>query len=106
MQCRHFPDPDKGNNRLNNLQWGTRQQNKADEVIHGTINRGTKQHKAKLTEKKVLRIVKLKRRGWRIKELSERFNVHKVTIFDILSGKNWYWLTKIPQRKRNQCQHL
>jgi hypothetical protein len=36
--------------------WGTRQQNKADEVSHGVINRGERQGHAKLTENQVREI--------------------------------------------------
>ncbi len=35
-QARHFPDADKSNNNLSNLQWGTRLENAADKYIHGT----------------------------------------------------------------------
>ena len=37
MECRHFPDRNPGNNRLENLRWGTRQENMDDKRIHGTI---------------------------------------------------------------------
>lgn len=36
MECRHFPDRDPGNNRLDNLQWGTHQENEEDKETHGT----------------------------------------------------------------------
>jgi len=36
MVCRHFPDRDKSNNRLDNLQWGAFSQNQKDRIAHGT----------------------------------------------------------------------
>ena len=39
MECRHFPDRDPSNNRLENLSWGTRQSNRDDMIVHGTTNR-------------------------------------------------------------------
>lgn len=40
MQCRHFPDRDRGNNALANLSWGTPLENMADRDAHGTTVRG------------------------------------------------------------------
>lgn len=34
MECRHFPDPNPTNNNLENLQWGTHQENMDDRTIH------------------------------------------------------------------------
>lgn len=40
MQCRHFPDGNRRNNNLSNLQWGTRLENAADKRVHGTMASG------------------------------------------------------------------
>lgn len=45
MVCRHFPDRDPRNNRLDNLSYGTLKQNAQDKVIHGTM--GGWKHTAK-----------------------------------------------------------
>lgn len=37
---RHFPDRSPANNCLDNLQWGTHEENQADRTIHGTSNQG------------------------------------------------------------------
>lgn len=42
MVCRHFPDRDTRNNRLDNLRWGTPEENQADKIVHGTSNYGLK----------------------------------------------------------------
>ncbi len=36
MECRHFPDRDRSNNKLENLQWGTPKENQHDRIEHGT----------------------------------------------------------------------
>ena len=36
MECRHFPDPTKTNNKASNLRWGTRRENMLDQVKDGT----------------------------------------------------------------------
>ena len=37
MVCRHFPDRNPRNNRLDNLSYGTPTQNSQDKVVHGTM---------------------------------------------------------------------
>ena len=41
MECRHL-DGASENNRAINLIWGTKAQNEADKVLHGTVQRGAK----------------------------------------------------------------
>src|SRR5262245_4498725 len=53
MQCRHFPNRDPSDNRLDNLQWGTSKQNAADKVVHGTLALGARHGSAKLTAEDV-----------------------------------------------------
>lgn len=48
MLCRHFPDRDRHNNRLNNLSWGTPTENQADRFVHKTDGKG-KRKKRRLT---------------------------------------------------------
>ena len=43
-ECRHWPDRDPTNNRLTNLQWGTRSENTLDKVAHGTHPQAKKTH--------------------------------------------------------------
>jgi hypothetical protein len=61
MQCRHFPDRDKTNNRIENLQWGTPEQNQADRIIHGTDNRAI-----------------YNSRGWWSKKQRDRLEMEKI----------------------------
>ena len=51
MECRHFPDRDPTNNRLDNVRWGTAQENSDDKKVHGTNNGWTlsEETKAKMS---------------------------------------------------------
>ena len=49
MESRHFPDRDPANNRVENLSWGTHQQNIRDQKVHGTDNSGERNGQVKLT---------------------------------------------------------
>jgi hypothetical protein len=91
MECRHFPDRDPSNNRLENLSWGTHKQNEADKQHHGTrtVLRGEKNGRAKLTEDDVTWIRLMHNSGWTLKEIAARYGVHFGTIHLISTGKRW-----------------
>jgi HNH endonuclease len=44
MEGRHYPDPDKSNNALINLSWGTKSRNTLDQVEHGTHRESRKEN--------------------------------------------------------------
>jgi hypothetical protein len=44
LECRHFPDRDPANNRLDNLSWGTKTENAQDQQVHGTNRNTNKTH--------------------------------------------------------------
>ena len=48
-------------NRLENLRWGTRKENAADSVAHGTYYHGERHHEAKLTDSMV-RLIRILRK--------------------------------------------
>lgn len=56
LECRHL-DGDPRNNDLNNLCWGTKKENGADRIKHGTSLYGEKSSTAKLNKLQV-RIIK------------------------------------------------
>jgi len=53
---------------------------------------GEKHNRAKLTEKEVREIIKLRSSGETYKEISVKYNVHWVTIRDIYTVKSWSYL--------------
>lgn len=92
MQCRHSPDSDKTNNRLENLQWGTAKQNKRDQYIQNevTIIKGEQHPFAKLTEQDVLNIRVFYNSGDKtLLQLSQIFGVSTSSVGDVVKGITW-----------------
>lgn len=86
--CRHFPDRNPANNKLENLQWGTKQQNNGtDRVVHGNSNDGYRCGGAKLTLIQVKEIRQSKNKTQTA--LAKQFGVTQSTIFDIIHRKSW-----------------
>lgn len=89
MECCH-EDGKPGNNRLNNLRWGTSLSNHDDRRRHGTIVRGEKNASAKLTESKVRRMRRLWDEGKAsLNQLMVQFGMSKATTYQILIRKLW-----------------
>jgi hypothetical protein len=94
MECRHL-DGDPGNNRLENLCWGTPQQNADDRILHGRSR--DQNHSSKLTEADVREILALRQRGKFIGDIARWYNVTPVNIQAILYGRSWNHVTGIPK---------
>lgn len=75
-------DLDKSNNQLSNLEWCTHQYN----MRHA---RGKRVMGAKLTENDVETIHSMIASGTPVREIASMFNVSKVTIHNIKSGRTW-----------------
>lgn len=84
----HHKDEDKANNVLDNLKWVTPQQN-ARKSAHK--QRGAKNSQAVLTTKQVKRIKRVLKEYQHgdIAKLAKAYNVSRVTISAIKSGKSW-----------------
>ncbi len=89
MVCRHFPDRNPANNRLDNLQWGTEVENNADRVVHGTTNRGERCGTAKLTSDDVRDIRRRRGLGESLKSLSLEYGISQGHISELASRKKW-----------------
>ena len=75
MECCHY-DGDPSNNHVSNLRWGTRAENYADTVRHGTTLRGEDNGYSKLTEFDVIEIRRMYAAGeGSLREIGERFGV-------------------------------
>lgn len=92
-EVRHL-DGNPGNPALANLAYGTSAENQADRILHGTSNRGTRQHKSRLTEADVLEIRRVagQEPGLTKREIGLRFGVSRTTVSSIIRGDNWAWL--------------
>lgn len=85
MHVRHL-DGCKENNNLNNLVIGTPAENVEDSIKHGSLARGSRNGKAKLTED----IVKMIRQSCKTsKEMSLKYKVSINTIRSILRRDTW-----------------
>lgn len=101
MECRHFPDRDTANNRRSNLQWGTKKENAADKIVHGTDGRGARNAMAVLDDDSARSVYT----EYQVKtgaELTSIFNVTPGAMRAICKGSTWKHLGLAPlPRKRN-----
>ena len=73
------------------LYWATPRENQADRVKHGTSNRGTQQHLARMTESDIREIRRLAG-TMRVKDIAAQFGLHQSSISQIIARKRWAWL--------------
>lgn len=88
QEVRHL-DGNKKRNSEDNLRWGTRAQNAADKVIHGTAPLGENHGGAKLTDQEVLLIRRLARAGIKGRRIAEYFDVGPMTVSRIINNQLW-----------------
>jgi hypothetical protein len=72
-------------NRLENLRWGTRKDNVADAIKHGTATIGSRNGAAKLTDEMVKSIRASNKIG-ELANLANQFNVTIITIKRVMGG--------------------
>lgn len=88
QECRHL-DGNKRNADFTNLIWGTRQENSADKILHGTRRAGELHPGAKLTAAQVIEMRAARADGMTFKEISERHGVTIMTTHRAVTGKSW-----------------
>ena len=88
MECRHL-DGDPGNNRLENLRWGTRQENAADCIRHGRRPRGQEHGRAILTAEQVAEIRSAAEQGEKSGRIAKRFGTTAGYVRRIVTRKTW-----------------
>lgn len=80
----------KTDNRVENLEWATRQENETHAYSTGLKNStGSSNTMAKLNEEQVGRIKELGKDGKTLTEICEMFGVHRGTIGRILNNRIW-----------------
>jgi hypothetical protein len=87
-QACHFPDSNKYNNKIDNLRWGTAQENARDRDNHGNTIREEKMFNAKLNKKKVEEILKLLNNNTQT-YIANLYNINRKTIFNIKHNLIW-----------------
>lgn len=75
------------------LRWDTHRSNLADRIAHGTIRRGEKNNKAKLTEAQVLEIrARYAVGGITQRELATEYGVSRPAVGYVIRRHTWHWL--------------
>lgn len=87
-EARHL-DGNRLNNSLINLEWGTRKDNQADRIKHGTDMRGENHPNTTLKTGQVVQVRSLSGLGWTYKELAEEFGVSIPAIGRIVRRESW-----------------
>lgn len=85
----HFPDHSPSNNCLNNLRWGTKQENMADQDRLGHRRRDADHHCTKVTEEQIVAIRIAVARGERQRDVAKRFGVTPVCVNNAVTGRTW-----------------
>ena len=88
QEARHL-DGNPANNHIDNLAWGTKAENAADKVRHGTAAIGRRHGMAKLTEDDVREIRLRKAAGDSSVTLALAFGVSSATIDGIVARRTW-----------------
>ena len=91
-ECCH-KDGNPGNNKLDNLYYGTRSENIADAKKHGTFPMGENRPGAILNNQKAKSIYDRAKHGCNIQLLADEFGVKRATINQILRGETWVYAT-------------
>ena len=91
-------DGNPQNNYLDNLRWGSHQDNLADKIAHGRQPRGEQMGTAKLTNAEALGVVTAVRAGKLIPEVAARYGITESLVYRILRGDRWASVTHITDR--------
>lgn len=90
-QARHI-NGDRTDNHPNNLRWGTRLENSADKIRHGTTARGSRAPSAKLRPWQVQVIRSMIGAGLKTGQIAALFSIKAYNVRHIRAGRSWAWL--------------
>lgn len=82
-------DNDKTNNRATNLEWCTPKQNTAHSTKQGRRATGAKHGMAKITDDEVKEIRFLRKNGYTLQSIANKFNFGKSNVHRIVTNKLW-----------------
>lgn len=89
----------RDDNRLENLRYATGSENWSDRRRHGRVNCGTKNTRSTLTAENVIEIHRLRKRGWKHKDIAALFGIKRNTCTKILLGKSWKHAAEIERHR-------
>ena len=88
-QAMHLDD-NKNNNRLDNLAWGSSQDNQNLKVLHSRQARGENNGRSKLKKEQVTIIRQLHKDGsYNQSEIARAFNISHGHVWAIINKRNW-----------------
>lgn len=89
MECRHL-NSNPRDNRLENLCWGTRVENRQDSIKQGTFLSGTKHPNSKFTDYDIRMIIYMWRTGLFLqKEIAKIYNICQQKVSQIVNKKRY-----------------
>ena len=92
LEIRHL-NGNRDDNRIENIRYGTRSENRQDSRKHGTLCFGEKQGCSKLTWQQVLDIRAAYSTGrWTQIRIARAYGVSRQHVCDIVNYKKWAWL--------------
>ena len=89
MQACHSPGRSPSNNNLANLRWDTFSNNQLDRALHGTDQRGAKNHYAKLTEIQAMEAIRRCTDGESRRDVANSLGVTAGCIGQLVTGRTW-----------------
>ncbi len=88
MEARHLNGA-RTDNRLENLCWGTREENIADKKAHGTMLRGERHPNSKFTDDDIRAMRRMYDEGILQKTIARDFNTDQSTVGGIVRRDRW-----------------
>lgn len=80
----------KGDDKVNNLEWVSRSINTQHAYDNNLIsNKGASHYKTNLTDKDVRDIRRLRKIGYKQKELADMFGIARTTVSSIVNNYKW-----------------
>lgn len=97
----------KTDNRVCNLEWNTSNENKNHAKKNNLIKNGERHYASKLTENKVLAIIRLHKINPKFNRLNlaKKLGVRDTTIHKVIVGKNWKNLTQTNPELSKEYQY-
>lgn len=79
------------------LEWGTHAENMRDTIEHGTSTKGAISPIYRLSASQVRKILRLRKEGWKYKDIADTFGVHAKTVAGICRGETWKHIKRVSE---------